>query len=304
MTWANFGPMLGFDVESTGVDVETDRIVTATLVAITPDPSGGKATTDIRSTVINPGVPVPAAAAEIHGFTTERVRAEGKPPAGELDWIAADLARALVNGIPVIIANAPYDTSILDRELRRHGLPTVVERLDGRPHAPVLDPMCIDKAMDRFRKGKRNLTALCETYGVRLDGAHDATFDALAACRVVYRLAQRSQMPAERLTSLYADRKYPRDLVRAFQALGRMSLAELHAAQVDWYVEQSEGLAQHWLKKANQLEFEAGRTADEAERATALADAEKYRRDADGVTTDWPLRPFRAPVAVQPELAA
>lgn len=306
MTWATFGPMLGFDVESTGVDVETDRIVTATLVLITPDPAGGKAATDIRSTVINPGVPVPDAAAEVHGWTTERVQAEGKPPASELDWIAADLARAFVASVPVVIANAPYDLSILDRELRRHGLPTLTDRVGGRPLAPVLDPMCLDKAMDRYRPGKRNLTALCETYGVRLDGAHDATFDALAACRVVYRLAQRASLAVSApldVMDVYADRRYPERLVRGFQSLARMSLAELHTAQVGWYAEQAEGLAQYWRRQANDLEQRANATSDDAERTTTLADAEELRQRADGVTTDWPIRPFRAPVVEQGVLA-
>lgn len=297
MSWTTFGPMLGFDVESTGVAVESDRIVTATLVAITPNPHGGKAATDIRSTVINPGVPVPDAAAEVHGYTTERVQAEGKPPAGELEWIARDLASAFQAGIPVVIANAPYDLSILSHELVRHGLTSLHERLGGRLVAPVIDPMCLDKAVDRYRPGKRSLTALCETYNVRLDGAHDATFDALAACRVVFRLAQRAQMPTERLTQLYADRKYPSRIAETFQSLAGMSLAELHAAQVGWYATQAEGLAAYWMKQANELEHLAERASDDADRDTRLADAEDLRRRAADISTCWPLRPL-------PELAS
>lgn len=35
MTWTD-GPLLGFDTETTGVDVDHDRIVTAALVRRTP----------------------------------------------------------------------------------------------------------------------------------------------------------------------------------------------------------------------------------------------------------------------------
>jgi DNA polymerase-3 subunit epsilon len=71
-----------------------------------------------------------------------------------------------------------------------------------------------------------------------------------------------------------------------------MSLAELHEAQVGWYAEQAESLAQFFRKKANQTEFEAKRTADAGEREVLLDDANKVRASADGVTLDWPMRPF------------
>lgn len=76
--------MLAFDCETTGVDVEQDRIVTAATVMI--EPGVGP---QIRATVIDPGVEIPASAVEVHGWTTERVQAEGRPPAGELDWLAS-----------------------------------------------------------------------------------------------------------------------------------------------------------------------------------------------------------------------
>jgi len=63
-------PMLGWDTETTGVDVESDRIVTAALVEVGP---GGASP---QHFVIDPNVEVPEAAARIHGWTTERVRAE------------------------------------------------------------------------------------------------------------------------------------------------------------------------------------------------------------------------------------
>ena len=52
-----------------------------------------------------------------------------------------------------------------------------------RGPGPVIDPYTIDRAVDRYRKGKRTLEAVCAEYGVLLDGAHDAAADALAAAR-------------------------------------------------------------------------------------------------------------------------
>jgi DNA polymerase III subunit epsilon len=286
----HLGSMVAYDCETTGVDVEHDRIVTAALVTITP----GEAP-DVWSTVINPGVPVPDAAAEVHGWTTERVQVEGKDSAGELEWIAQALTAAFGKGTPVVIANAPFDLTILDRELRRHNLPTLDDRLNGLPLAPVIDVMCVDKALDRYRKGGRKLVDLCGHYGVRIDDAHQAAADATAAARVAYRLGQRGQQAlADPLTvaDMYGDRRYPKELARAWQTFGQMSLPELHVAQVGWYRDQAEGLAQFWRQKANQLEHEARRSSDDAERETLLADAEKLRTQADAVTFDWPMRPW------------
>ncbi|MEV5211394.1 exonuclease domain-containing protein [Micromonospora sp. NPDC053740] len=289
MTWHQ-GVLVAWDCESTGVNVESDRIVTSAVVRIEPgcEPL-------VRSTVIDPGVEVPEAAAEVHGWTTERVRAEGKPPAPELDWIAGSLADAFSQGIPVVIANAPFDLTLLDRELRRHNLPTLTDRLNGQPIGPVIDPMCIDKALDRYRPGKRKLTDLCATYGAKITDAHDCTADALAAARVAFRLGQRAQQAlADPLSvvNVYSDRRYPDRIVRGFQEFAKLTLAKVHAAQVGWYAEQAAGLAQYFRRQANQLESEAHRATDDAVRATSLADAEELRQSADGVTTDWPVRPF------------
>lgn len=289
MTW-HLGPMLAFDCETTGVDVESDRIVTAAVVTIIP----GEAP-HIRNTVIDPGMDIPAAAVEVHGWSTERVQAEGKPPAGELGWIAAALATAALAGVPLIAANAPYDLTLLDRELRRHNLPTLTDRLDGRPVGPVIDPMVIDKALDRYRPGKRKLTDLCATYGTRIEDAHDCTADALAAARVAYMIGQRGQRALDDpigLADVYAGRRFPERIVRDFQTFGKLTLAEVHDVQVGWYREQAEGLAQYFRRQANDLDHQAQNAADDAERETLLADAAGLRVRADEVTSDWPMRPF------------
>lgn len=177
MSW-HTGRLCAFDIESTGVDTETARIVTATVVHIQG------AQIEARHWLINPGVEIPQDAIDVHGVTNERAQAEGVDPADAVREIHAKIAAAWGMGWPLIVYNAPYDITLLDREMRRHlgyGLPEL---------GPIIDPFVIDKALDRYRRGKRTLTATCEHYGVRLDGAHDATEDALAAARLAWRLAQ------------------------------------------------------------------------------------------------------------------
>lgn len=172
-------PLCAWDTETTSAQPEEARIVTSTFVRIV----GSQVET--KTWLFDPGVEIPAEAAAIHGVTTERARAEGTDPAEGIVEIADELCEAWGRGEPVVVMNAPFDFTILDREMRRfhgHGI-----EIPG----VVIDPMVIDRALDPYRRGKRTLTDLCAHYGVRIDGAHDATADALAAARVAYRLAQK-----------------------------------------------------------------------------------------------------------------
>lgn len=171
--------MLGFDTETTGVDVDRDRIVTAALVR--RDGAG----TTVRTWLIDPGVPIPEAAAAIHGITTEQARSLGADPVLALDQIAVELAAAFGAGVPVVAYNAAFDLCLLDAELRRHGLPTLPDRL-GRAARPVIDPLVLDRAEDRYRPGKRKLGDLCGLYGVVESGSlHSADVDVVATLDVL-----------------------------------------------------------------------------------------------------------------------
>lgn len=223
MGWHNEGPLLGADSETTGIDVESDRIVTWSLVRIAP----GRPV-DSVSHLIAVDVPIPEAAQAVHGISTEVAVRDGKPAWEVLEEVTSELATAMSAGTPVVTANGCYDLTILDRECRRNGLPTLGERLHGAVR-PVIDVMCLDKQVDRYRKGKKTLTHLCEHYRVKLDGAHDSTWDALAAARVAWRICE----------------MYP--------AIGEMDLNDLHDKQVQWYAEQRRSFAEYRARMGQPL---------------------------------------------------
>lgn len=173
------GPLLAWDLETSGVDPETARIVTATVVWI-----NGRQI-ESREWLVNPGIEIPAEASAIHGVTTEKARAEGIDPATACAQIWAELVDGWHGGRPVIGYNLSYDFTVLDRELRRHN-GTHIDDVLG----PVIDGFVIDKALDPYRKGSRKLTDVCAHYNVQLTDAHTSRGDALAAARLAWRLAQ------------------------------------------------------------------------------------------------------------------
>ncbi|MGW9245806.1 exonuclease domain-containing protein [Streptomyces badius] len=213
MAW-HLGRMAGFDLETTGPDPLTARIVTACIVQV-----GAKQPTTTANWLTDvDGEEIPAGAAAVHGISTDKAHAEGAPLKEAVAEILAGLTQVILAGIPIVAMNARYDVTLLDREAQRFGL-------DPLPAGPVVDPFVIDKQVDTYRPGKRTLTALCEQYDVRLDAAHSADADAVAACRVAWRQATR----------------YPQ--------LAAMTLDELHTAQVGWAAEQAAGLQEQFRKK-------------------------------------------------------
>lgn len=221
MSWIS-GPLVAFDLETTGTDVETDRIVTAAVVRL--DPAGAVAAE--RTWLLDPGVAIPEQASAIHGISTQHAREHGVRAASAVEEIARAVAEVLRSGTPLVVMNARYDLSLLDRECRRHGVESITERLGGVPE-PVIDPLVIDKHVDKYRKGKRALHALCAHYGVSLDDAHDARADAVAAARVVRRIGEKHR------------------------PVGLMPLADLHGLQVRAAAEQSASLQAYLRRTAD-----------------------------------------------------
>jgi len=182
-------PVVAFDTETTGIDVTHDRIVTAALVRgqLPDDGVPGGATTWL----VDPGVEIPAAATAVHGITTAQARAGGRPPLEALVEIAGALTSAARAGENVVVFNASYDLALLDAELARHGLATLAQRLDGTAMT-VVDPLVLDRALDRYRRGKRTLAHLCEVYDVTVtEELHSADADARVTLEVLAQMVRR-----------------------------------------------------------------------------------------------------------------
>lgn len=175
------GPLASYDCESTGLNVDTDRIVTAALVRSNGD--------TLRWISDADGMEVSTDASGIHGYTTDVIRAHGRPAKEVVEQITDAIASELSAGAALVVMNAPFDLPMLNAECARHGVPTVADRI-GRPVSPVVDPLVLDRAADRYRKGKRNLETLAAHYGVELTDAHQADADAQAALGVARAIAE------------------------------------------------------------------------------------------------------------------
>ncbi len=208
--------LLGFDLETTGVDRFSDVPVSYALVSVH---DGAVVASD--SALVDPGRHVPEEASAVHGITTERARRDGVPLGIALRRIADRVLDAASRGVPVVGMKLDYDLTLLDSCCRRElGRGLEDEGFCG----PVLDALVIDRHVDRYRRGKRTLADLCAHYDVVIERAHDAAADAKAAVDVV------------------------RALCAHYPELCAMSPDELHAAQVDWHREWSASFAE-WCRR-------------------------------------------------------
>lgn len=218
MGWRD-NPMCGFDTETDGPNPEDAHIISACVGVA--GPTGWKATTWL----LKPSRPIPDEAAAIHGITTEHAMERGMERGGALADIHRHLAHAWAQGWPVVGHNASFDMTVLARELAREDLPPLT--IDG----PVIDTMVTDKHVDRYRRGSRKLIDVAAHYGVPLDeaDAHGAEADALAACRIAWKIG-------------------------AHPKLAALDLADLHDLQVEAYREQRESFAAYRARKGEPLD--------------------------------------------------
>lgn len=216
--------LLVFDTETTGVDPTQARIVTASLGLM----DGAGEILQQWQWLIDPGVEIPEAAQAVHGISTEHAREHGQDSPTAIAQIVDQLRNSLEAGATLVVYNAPYDLGVLGAEAQRHGLGDL-----GEVH-PVVDPLVIDKHLDRYRRGKRTLEVVSELYGVALDQAHDAGADAKAAGLVALELA----------------RRYPNEL--------NLNAEALHQAQVKWHDAQADDF-EDYMRRVRDHRFQASR---------------------------------------------
>lgn len=200
----HLGPLTAFDVESTGVNTREARIVTGYVSTVLSRAEKRRQSIG-ASVLINPGVPIPQGATDVHGITDEIARAKGCDPRDGVNSLAEAVARSLIARIPVVGFNIVYDCAILYWECLRWNLPTVAERMGlppAAPFGPIIDAHILDRHFDQYRKGIRTLddrkgpgTGTAAHYGVPLTKAHTADADAIASVRIAVKIAEKFAGP-------------------------------------------------------------------------------------------------------------
>ncbi len=177
--------LLSIDTESTGIDPANDRIVELAAVYFEE-----RAYVSHRQMLLDPGVPIPKEAAQIHGIGDEQVK--GKPSFGAVatNFLRHVDGEAEGAGPPVLVGyNAvAYDIPLLNAELARAGLE---RRLDP---SLVVDPVIFVRHGLRHMRS-RKLTDVCAHFGISLESAHRAAADARATGELLLRLVADGLIP-------------------------------------------------------------------------------------------------------------
>jgi len=159
-------PLVFLDLETTGTDIVSDRIVDVALIR--KDPGGMEG---VFSSLVDPGMPIPPEATAVHKISDEMVK--GQPTFKELaPKLLAFIGDADLGGFNA----AKFDIPMLVAEFKRAGFDFPVK---GRR---VLDAFTIFQ-----RKEPRNLAAAYKFYcGKTLEGAHRAEADAKASLEIFW----------------------------------------------------------------------------------------------------------------------
>lgn len=193
----HLGPLSTLDFESTGIDTREARIVTGYFGTMLGRDGRRRPAVAPTSLLVNPGVPIPVGATEVHGITNEMAQEKGVEPRDAVNTYAEVVSRSLIARIPVVGFNLAYDLSLLYWECLRWDLPTVAERMGlppDRAFGPIIDAMVLDQHVDQYRPGtgKRKLEYIApNVYGIPLENAHTADADAMASVRVAVRIAEK-----------------------------------------------------------------------------------------------------------------
>ncbi len=169
--------LLGFDLETTGVDPFSDVPVSFALVRFRD-----RAPVETIASLVDPGQPISPDAVAVHGITEECARAEGTPLPHAVETICDALIDASQRSVPVVGMNVSFDLTMIDATARRSSGRGLIERGFA---APVVDVLVLDRHFNKYRKGKRRLSDLCEHYGVTQENAHDAVGDVVTCLRVL-----------------------------------------------------------------------------------------------------------------------
>jgi DNA polymerase-3 subunit epsilon len=153
-------PLIFFDLETTGTNISTDKIVQIAIVKTNVDGS-----TEQKTRLVNPGIPIPKEATDVHGITDEMVK-----DAPTFAQIAKGL-KATFEGCDIAGYNSDtFDVPLLIQEFAQIN----IEFPDWEVF--FIDVLTIERKVNSHKLG--------ETFkrytGESLEGAHDALADTQA----------------------------------------------------------------------------------------------------------------------------
>ena len=168
------GKVIAFDLETTGTDIASDRIVQIALVKFE---DGNKEEKDL---ILNPTIPIPREATEVHGISNEDVKDKYK-----FSQIAKSL-NEYFEGADIMGYNSDrFDIPLLVNEFKRCGIDF---NLEGRDYIDVLK-------LERLVK-RNDLSSVYKRYtGEDLEGAHNALNDVYACIEVFNRQMNAYDIP-------------------------------------------------------------------------------------------------------------
>lgn len=171
------------DVETTGLDPETDRILQIAAVII--DEQGE--VLDSFDAVVKPESPseYEHGAQHVHGITPDDVR-NGMPLRSALERL-----RQISSDATFTAHNARFDLGFLAAEASRVGSDWWVDS------DAVVDTLHLSRSLDASRERSHRLADLCERYGITRDRAHDALSDAHATAQLLTKLLTETRQNQE-----------------------------------------------------------------------------------------------------------
>lgn len=164
-------PLAVIDIEATGSNATTDRIVEIAIVKYLPD--GGRT---VKRKIINPQIPIPQAIVDIHGITNDMVK-----DAPTFKQIAHEIKQYL-DGCDIACYNAyRLDMPLLMEEFMRAEVDFDLKS------KKLIDVQKIFHSMEQ-----RTLAAAYKFYCNKpLEGAHGAEADAAATAEILFAQVER-----------------------------------------------------------------------------------------------------------------
>jgi len=164
-------PIAFIDLETTGINISTDKIIEIAIVKILPD-----GTKQVKRKLLNPQMPIPKASTDIHGITDEMVK-----DAPTFKQVANEIKQYLDNCDMGGYNSNRFDVPMLIEEFLRIGLDFSVE---GRK---MVDVQKVFHLMEQ-----RTLGAAYKFYCSKtLEGAHSAEVDATATWEILLAQVER-----------------------------------------------------------------------------------------------------------------